>query len=91
MQAFGQCDCPLLRWALETQIVDRVVGDQIHDGVFSGEQADDVVHFFFAVIDPFQQSPLILDRVRRAAGVLLTEFNQLGRVDAGRFGQQAGA
>lgn len=91
MQAFGQCDCPLLRWPLETQIVDRVVRDQIHNGIFAGEQADDSVHFLFAVIDPFQQSPLILDRVRRAAGVLLTEFNQLGRVDAGRFGQQAGA
>ena len=86
VQAARQFGGAFRRRAAEARVVDGVVGDQVHDRVLAGEQADDAVHFLRAVVDPFEQRPLILDRVAGGAGVAFAEFDQFGWVDARRLG-----
>ena len=75
---------------LEIQVIHGVVRNHVHNGVFAGEEAGDAVDFLRRVIHPFQQCPLILDRVAGGAGVGLAQRYQLLRVEPGGLGQQTG-
>src|SRR5690606_22053532 len=63
VQGAGDGDGAFPGGAAESGPVDGVVGDEVHDGVLAGEQPRDALHLVVAVVDSFQQRPLILDRI----------------------------
>ncbi|MEZ5469474.1 MAG: hypothetical protein R3F18_17660 [Lysobacterales bacterium] len=67
-----------------------VEGDEVHHRVFAREQGDDAVEFLVTVVDPFQQGPLVLDRIGDRPRIALTGLDQIAGGDARRPWQQPG-
>ena len=71
--------------ALEIERLDLVVGDEVHQRVLALEQALDAFELVVAVVDAFEQRPLVLDGVAGGARVALTRFHEF----FGRHGRGA--
>ena len=66
--------------------VHFVERDEVHDGVFPGEELGYPLHLGIAVVDILDQRPLILDRMVCGARIRLGAFHQFFDGDLRRIG-----
>ncbi len=73
------CRGALPRRAPERQAVDRVVRDHVQHAYLPAQQPHDAVELVVAVVDAFEQRPLVLDRIAGGARVALAGRHQFVR------------
>jgi len=78
----------LPRGATQVQAIDCIERNHVHHGIAPLQQLHDAFDLIVTVVDAFDQSPLVLDRVTGGPRVALARLHQVLRRDAWCAGQQ---